>query len=772
MRPDLDRLLKKSFDGITIERGRAYAESGAVVDLTGNSREIVALVSGTRRSPYRVLVPLSRSSGLPEPGNAVCTCPMVIRCKHIVATILTYYGDVPWGSFEGAVPKGTPLPPKRTPRQILDAIEHRLAEPVKAADVLVPISRSPVVRPVSAVDHLMPDRPSRSDRVPDERWRVAFVVAPRFAGGWRTRDWSGQSVTSRAAIRAVSQYLRKDGTPGRMERYRTDIVHASASPSAQKLLQAIAVDGGESALLLHLDRLLDHPDLPLYAAGPDGRGDFEHPLAVRQIARIRIAFMPVLVDHLGPDHVMLRPKLLVDLCPGDDVEGAEPREAAWVDSFLGRLVASIGGRWLGWCEGDDRLLSLVRDLLAERMELDAADVAELRDKVLAEKNPLVTVDVPFRRVRMVTRRPRVDLLLHESGEGVDAILAFGYPDDDGVAARAPDETVLVRHDSEFEHGVARVLKEYFAAGSSKPRLLSGYGDEGVTWTFAATLPEFLVAFGEPLLSRGIGLCIESTANRLARAGANVQIRVSSGIDWFDLSASAGEDLDLSRVDTGDPLFGHGFVRNGDRIIYVGADEAEKLREVLALLDPSQRSPRVSRLDLHGAEVLHGLAAEGAPIELRRTAEIARALAADAAAAEQQGAALLYMAHGNTYMPSGSAYMEFVSIMNQLYPQVKTYIALVEGFPSLDIILPQIKADGSRKLLLKPFMTVAGDHTINDMAGDEPESWKSILSQKGFTVVPILKGLGEMDTFAEVWMPSRVRPSVYDGHPGLSGALYP
>ena len=42
-----------------------------------------------------------------------------------------------------------------------------------------------------------------------------------------------------------------------------------------------------------------------------------------------------------------------------------------------------------------------------------------------------------------------------------------------------------------------------------------------------------------------------------------------------------------------------------------------------------------------------------------------------------------------YMPSGSAYMEFVSIMNRLYPQVKTYIALVEGFPSLDDILPHI-----------------------------------------------------------------------------------
>ena len=131
--------------------------------------------------------------------------------------------------------------------------------------------------------------------------------------------------------------------------------------------------------------------------------------------------------------------------------------------------------------------------------------------------------------------------------------------------------------------------------------------------------------------------------------------------------------------------------------------------------------------------------------------LAQALAADAAAAEKQGADLLYMAHGNTYMPSGSAYLEFASIMNRLYPQIKTYIALVEGYPSLEITLPQIMADGRKKLLLKPFMTVAGDHTLNDMAGDEPESWKSILTGKGFTVVPVLQGLGEMPTFADVFV---------------------
>ncbi len=131
--------------------------------------------------------------------------------------------------------------------------------------------------------------------------------------------------------------------------------------------------------------------------------------------------------------------------------------------------------------------------------------------------------------------------------------------------------------------------------------------------------------------------------------------------------------------------------------------------------------------------------------------IARALASDAAAAEKQGAALLYMAHGNTYMPSGSAYLEFAAIMNRLYPQVKTSIALVEGFPSLAEVLPQLEREGKGKILLKPFMTVAGDHTLNDMAGAEPDSWKSQLTSRGFTVIPVLQGLGEVDTFADVFV---------------------
>ena len=48
----------------------------------------------------------------------------------------------------------------------------------------------------------------------------------------------------------------------------------------------------------------------------------------------------------------------------------------------------------------------------------------------------------------------------------------------------------------------------------------------------------------------------------------------------------------------------------------------------------------------------------------------------------------------------------------------------------------------QKVVLHPLMVVAGDHAKNDLAGDEPESWKSRLLAQGYQVACELKGLGE------------------------------
>jgi sirohydrochlorin cobaltochelatase len=53
--------------------------------------------------------------------------------------------------------------------------------------------------------------------------------------------------------------------------------------------------------------------------------------------------------------------------------------------------------------------------------------------------------------------------------------------------------------------------------------------------------------------------------------------------------------------------------------------------------------------------------------------------------------------------------------------------------------------------LLPLMVVAGDHAANDMAGDEPDSWKNMFNKAGIEVIPVLRGPGELGGWADIYV---------------------
>ncbi|MDK9707428.1 MAG: sirohydrochlorin cobaltochelatase [Desulforhopalus sp.] len=130
--------------------------------------------------------------------------------------------------------------------------------------------------------------------------------------------------------------------------------------------------------------------------------------------------------------------------------------------------------------------------------------------------------------------------------------------------------------------------------------------------------------------------------------------------------------------------------------------------------------------------------------------VVRSLAGDVAMARKEGASLLYMGHGNENWSTG-IYAETEKKMRAAYSDVDTFIGVVEGTPSLDDRLPAMKAGKSKKIQLRPFMITAGDHAVNDMAGEDKDSWKSILQAEGFTVQPVLEGLGSNPAFAALFV---------------------
>lgn len=142
-------------------------------------------------------------------------------------------------------------------------------------------------------------------------------------------------------------------------------------------------------------------------------------------------------------------------------------------------------------------------------------------------------------------------------------------------------------------------------------------------------------------------------------------------------------------------------------------------------------------------------------------KVLKTLAADVQLARKNKAMLVYMGHGNEHWSTG-IYMEAAKKMGELYPDVVTYIGSVEGFPGIDDVARYLSHFDSGNIVLKPFMIVAGDHATNDMAGDEQDSWKSILTKQGFKVIPVLKGLGTDDNFAKIFV-DHIRDAARDNH---------
>ncbi len=115
---------------------------------------------------------------------------------------------------------------------------------------------------------------------------------------------------------------------------------------------------------------------------------------------------------------------------------------------------------------------------------------------------------------------------------------------------------------------------------------------------------------------------------------------------------------------------------------------------------------------------------------------------------REGRALLLMGHGSGH------------IANMIYPALQTafrllgagsvYVGTVEGWPGIQDCLPQLRENRPCTVDLAPLMLVAGDHVQNDMAGDEPDSWKSLLEAEGFAVCCHLEGLGAWEEICDLY----------------------
>ena len=108
---------------------------------------------------------------------------------------------------------------------------------------------------------------------------------------------------------------------------------------------------------------------------------------------------------------------------------------------------------------------------------------------------------------------------------------------------------------------------------------------------------------------------------------------------------------------------------------------------------------------------------------------------------EEGTALVFAGHGTP------------GFANAVYPALQAAfhgmgrrdvsVGTVTGWPGIQELCSEWKAAGFTRVRIVPLLLAAGKHALTDVAGQKPNSWRSLLTREGYEVECVLRGLGEL-----------------------------
>ena len=245
----------------------------------------------------------------------------------------------------------------------------------------------------------------------------------------------------------------------------------------------------------------------------------------------------------------------------------------------------------------------------------------------------------------------------------------------------------------------------------------------------------LVTFGTSVAGADAGYAQVEKLVRAAFPGVEVRWAYTSHIIRHKL-AKQGRSLDspaLALARMGD----EGFTAVAVQSLHViPGEEYDGLVEVARALAGQPDCPQ--KIAVGDPLLVH-------PADLERVADI---MLQSVPKERKKNEAVVFMGHGTPHLANAF----YAAIQVEFWKKdPNAIVGTVEGSPSIDDVLSQCRAKGLRKAWLLPLMSVAGDHAHNDMAGEEPDSWASVLKRAGIVTVPVFRGAAEIEAVDTVWV---------------------
>ncbi|MBR0118040.1 MAG: sirohydrochlorin cobaltochelatase [Prevotella sp.] len=107
--------------------------------------------------------------------------------------------------------------------------------------------------------------------------------------------------------------------------------------------------------------------------------------------------------------------------------------------------------------------------------------------------------------------------------------------------------------------------------------------------------------------------------------------------------------------------------------------------------------------------------------------------------------VLFVGHG-TESPATALYSQ-LDYMLRAQGHPNYHVATIEGYPTFDTAVGEMKQMKVRKVVLVPLLFEAGDHASNDISVE----WKQQLEKLGFSVELHIEGLGEVPEIQDLYI---------------------
>lgn len=512
--------IKKLLGDLIFYRARQYVEEGHIesVDYPFDNT-VSALVNGSNSKQYTVHLNFAEH-------KFTCSCPFPQLCKHIGAVFIYLYNQ------------NHPIILNYSPSENTNfdkALEQIKTSITKAEDIIIPLHSDLSTSRFPNLDAAVSTSTGALAKKASKRYRLVFVIEDR-------------SIPQSCTIIPAVQYIKLDGTFGRIENYAPEKITEEVSPASEKLRKNLLADRvsyfnyqQRDSLTAYLPFIVEDESIPLFY-----RNSYDvYPVTKEKINRLHVSFKITSILGKMPqftplfkinDYEPIMRKNVVLNATGNN---------AYLITSQGKLFYSLENANLAY---------LIKHFEHTLGDFNLNDIKYITRICNELNDDSISVEFTKKEVRITHIVPTPIIIFQGTLPPIHFIVRFSYNGNECsknqlegylmLSSNNSEEYLIAKRNFAFEDIFFKKLQAIVAKAPGIKLANTDVLKHPLTDTvFRANMSlfDFLAQFGSVLLKDGVIFKVENEKESLTISSGKIMLHISSGIDWFSIDPKYRED---------------------------------------------------------------------------------------------------------------------------------------------------------------------------------------------------------------------------------------